>query len=201
MSNIMINSRFGSPGDLCRLSMTCKKLKDFTAAAEDLWKAACAKQGFRYQASQGVWVPTKVANGWFAYYSTRMLVRWRVRTLMKRLRDFLPIDASSCFRPGLPAETLLLVESRLHCELPWEIWELYRYKDGQENRVEATFAYDGRLLALQEPVRLALIPFTDEFGSKRRYMFDLMGRIYLQSGFTHLLVADNLVAFLHSLLR
>ncbi len=75
---------------------------------------------------------------------------------MKRLLLHLDVVSAQAFRPPASLEELQAAEKTLHVELPWELWEVYRFRNGQEAEAGVQFANGARLLTLQEMVPSAL---------------------------------------------
>lgn len=74
-----------------------------------------------------------------------------MRRLLKRYLAFLPRPSQLAFGTGgASAEQLAAAEARLGLPVPWEVWELYRYNDGQAPGTGVFFADDARLLCLDE---------------------------------------------------
>ena len=90
------------------------------------------------------------------YFTARMSVRHRLRGWLRKLSLFLdPRSAAALHRPGASVQALQAAERQLQLLLPWELFELLRWADGQEadmggRGVQAI--HGARLLSLREVV-------------------------------------------------
>ncbi|PNG99769.1 hypothetical protein TSOC_014447, partial [Tetrabaena socialis] len=94
--------------------------------------------------------PLELDRRWFAYYSARMLGRRNVRRYLKLYIPFLSRPSSMALMPGASAQEIAARERQLGIDLPSELWELYRFRNGQAPGPFITFADDMRLLGLGE---------------------------------------------------
>lgn len=79
-----------------------------------------------------------------------MLLRWQVRSAFKQVIPFLDYVSQAALQPGATIQQLQGCEQRLGVTLPWQIWEMYRFRNGQYRQLNIDFAYGGRLLSLEE---------------------------------------------------
>eukprot|EP00877_Chromochloris_zofingiensis_P001491 jgi/Chrzof1/11342/Cz05g33030.t1 len=69
---------------------------------------------------------------------------------MRKYTPFLTRASMMAINPGVDAGELTAAEVRLGLRLPWELWELYRYRNGQAPGMGVSFVDDARLLMLPE---------------------------------------------------
>ncbi|GAB4817692.1 hypothetical protein N2152v2_004738 [Parachlorella kessleri] len=79
-----------------------------------------------------------------------MRARWVLRQQLRRLNQFLDPLSRASFRPRASREALEETEAALQLRLPWALFELYCWADGQEPRSGVQFAQGARLLTLLE---------------------------------------------------
>lgn len=92
----------------------------------------------------------------YDYFRARLTARHRLRSWLRRMHTFLdPASAAALRRAGASVARLQAAEARLGHRLPWELFELLRWADGQERVAagRAAQALNGaRLLGLSEVV-------------------------------------------------
>lgn len=133
----------GSPADVCKLLLSSKKFKAAMHVAEPYWASQSCKQGWRQDQKDP-------SASFFHHYSRRMLMRRQVRSAFKQVIPFLDYVSQAALQPGATVQQLTACEERLGVSLPWQIWEMYRFRNGQDRQLNIDFAYGGRLLGLEE---------------------------------------------------
>ncbi|KAK9838845.1 hypothetical protein WJX74_004402 [Apatococcus lobatus] len=144
----------GSPAHAARLLTTSKSLREMVQACESFWRALCIQAGFRqpFQLASspcGLTDDGTSTSASHVLYKARMQTRWALRKAFKHLQLFLP--SHHAFRPGLSIAELEGTERAAGFNLPVQLAELYRYRNGQES---GDFAYGARLLGLHEVLSL-----------------------------------------------
>lgn len=167
--------------------------------------------------TKGVWADQCRRLGWASklepglldwnFFCARMRFRWKLRRKLRQYCSFLDVRSFSAVRPGASVICLQTIESKIGRPLPWSMFELWRWADGQDarDRGGVQFLNGARLLSSSEALELGgycldarpLIPFTDEIRGRKRYCMDLDGKVWLCSGFNTLHVADSLYELLH----
>ncbi|KAG2498981.1 hypothetical protein HYH03_003168 [Edaphochlamys debaryana] len=141
-----------NPGQVVKLALTCRALYKSLTEAEGLWEALCVRQGWskapRPPPPGQLPVARELALRWHDFYSRRMGCRRNVRRFMKLYIPFLSRASSMALLPGALPEELAACERRLRVALPWELWELYRFRSGQAPG--GLWEVDMRLLGLDE---------------------------------------------------
>jgi hypothetical protein len=148
-----------SPRDAVRLAFASRQLYTIQAEAPPIapfWAAQCARMAWPldWVAAEG---PAGAECRAFAYFCARSAARWRLRRALKAYRAYMPrLDAAALRPPAAPGE-VARVEENLQLHLPWELFELARWADGQEalSRGGANFLNDTRLLPIAEAGRAA----------------------------------------------
>ncbi|WIA09553.1 hypothetical protein OEZ86_012118 [Tetradesmus obliquus] len=202
-------------GQLLRLALACRQNMRMVAEAEWFWQQQCEHLG---------WLSS--ASPWFDYFRLRMASRWRLRTLMRKYMPFLNIHSRLAFEPGASIAQLAAVEDRLGMRLPWELWEVLRFRAGQAAGGHVSFVDSCRLLGLNElhvlhidaPARPSLSPkaaapgAAAASGSKAviAFLSNTMGStaygvaqdasVHIVRGFTQRRVAGSMSGFLQHLL-
>ncbi|DBA76052.1 TPA: hypothetical protein ACH3X1_009800 [Trebouxia sp. C0004] len=143
--NTLTLRALGNPGDVCRLMLSCKRLRAAVQAQIPFWLQQCQKQGWRVTDEKATESGTI-----FNYYSRRMLMRWQVRSAFKQVIPFLDYTSQAALLTGATVQQLEACEQRLGITLPWQVWEMYRFRNGQDSALNIDFAYGGRLLSLEE---------------------------------------------------
>ncbi|KAL0055190.1 hypothetical protein WJX82_008499 [Trebouxia sp. C0006] len=143
--NTLTRHALGNPGDVCRLMLSCKRLRATMHALVPFWLQQCQKQGWRVTDERATQSGTV-----FSYYSRRMLMRWQVRSAFKQVIPFLDYTSQAALLTGATVQQLEACEQRLGITLPWQVWEMYRFRNGQDRALNIDFAYGGRLLSLKE---------------------------------------------------
>ncbi|KAL0035235.1 hypothetical protein WJX79_007672 [Trebouxia sp. C0005] len=143
--NTLTLHALGNPGDVCRLMLSCKRLRAAVHALVPFWLQQCQKQGWRVTDERATQSGTV-----FNYYSRRMLMRWQVRSAFKQVIPFLDYTSQAALLTGASVQQLEACEQRLGITLPWQVWEMYRFRNGQDRALNIDFAYGGRLLSLEE---------------------------------------------------
>ncbi|GLI58634.1 hypothetical protein VaNZ11_000370 [Volvox africanus] len=160
--------RRANPGQVIKLALVCRALLNTVTSAEGLWEQLSISHGWsrrptvRQRAAALTGAYTTGPEGglsaadfdrhWFHYYTHRMTCRRNVRRFVRLYSAFLSRPSKMALMPGAEAAALSACEQRLSVELPWELWELYRFRNGQAPGTLVTFADDMRLLGLHELV-------------------------------------------------
>ncbi|KAF5840346.1 hypothetical protein DUNSADRAFT_17042 [Dunaliella salina] len=139
-----------NPGEACKMALVCKQWHDAVTNRSDLyWRDQCIKVGF--------WNPPEsrspdcaTDNQWFFYFAKRMICRVRIRNFFLKYVAFLPRTGQLAFNPGASLPELDQTEHKLGVRMPWELWELYRYRNGQSPASGVFWTDDTRLLCLSE---------------------------------------------------
>ncbi|KAI3433482.1 hypothetical protein D9Q98_003294 [Chlorella vulgaris] len=133
--------------DVVHLAFSSRALFEAVAAAEPLWQQQCHRLGWSLE-----WLATLPpgTSSW-RYFCGRMALRRRLRCQLSSLARFLdPLSAAAIQRPAA-VEQIREVERALQAPLPWELFELYRWCDGQAaERGGVHFLHAARLLSLRE---------------------------------------------------
>ncbi|KAL3136789.1 hypothetical protein ABBQ38_005502 [Trebouxia sp. C0009 RCD-2024] len=148
----------GNPGDVCRLMLSCKRLKASMHTMEPFWQRQCLKQGWGEPSEADATLTS------FDYYSKRMLLRWQVRSAFRQVIPFLDYTSQAALQPGASVQQLEACQARLGVTFPWQFWEMYRFRNGQDNQLNIDFAYGGRLLSLAELSLDIAVPFSTSIG-------------------------------------
>ncbi|KAL6754897.1 hypothetical protein V8C86DRAFT_2687540 [Haematococcus lacustris] len=137
------------PASAVSLCLACRALKA-AVSQSSFWLAKCKAQGWVPHQTEANALEAGTDPQWCFLYSKRMLCRWRVRRFMKLYIPFLSRSSQMAMNPGAGIAALAAAEARLGHALPWELWELYRFRDGQAHASGVTFCDDMRMLALEE---------------------------------------------------
>lgn len=139
----------GSPGDVLRLMATCKSAWRALCSASPLWSPQCAALGWITHQPAAPGACPAGASG-FQYFRSRMQVRWTVRCTLRRYQPFLNPSSRQAFIMGATIQQLQQVETALGHALPCQLWELYRYRNGQAPGLSVEFVEGARMLMLHE---------------------------------------------------
>eukprot|EP00884_Botryococcus_braunii_P001691 jgi/Botrbrau1/11522/Bobra.0393s0002.1 len=147
----------GTPGDVFKLALVSTGLRSMISE-DPVWITCCERQGWSYEQAVSRGEEQPRANGCCNYYCQRMSARLLIRNLLRRLVNFLAsspalggsqfLSLQAGFFSGASTKMLDAFENMIGIHLPWQIWELWRYHNGQQS--SATFANGARLLSLQE---------------------------------------------------
>lgn len=192
----------GSARDVIKLALAHSTFWTFMSDCSltaSIWTAQCHRLGWASK-----W-ETRIL-GW-NYFCGRMQFRWKLRQKLRQYCSFLDARSLNAVRAGASVMYLQEIESRMKSCLPWGLFELWRWGDGQDIDRGVQFINGARLLSSAESLEIGhwldtrhLIPFTDELRGRKRYCMDLKGQVWLSSGFNTLHVADSLCDLLHKTL-
>eukprot|EP01024_Parvocaulis_polyphysoides_P005391 TRINITY_DN11348_c0_g1_i1.p1 TRINITY_DN11348_c0_g1~~TRINITY_DN11348_c0_g1_i1.p1 ORF type:complete len:233 (-),score=22.76 TRINITY_DN11348_c0_g1_i1:236-934(-) len=198
---VEVLSVVGKPGAVLNFMLVNKKTYQVVQSLDDLWREQCHKQGWYHDEAQ--------QHQWFQHYCQRQQARWSVRKLLKQYIHYMDIKSQSALQRGASAGQIAFHEQRLQAKLPWELWELYRHRNGQEYQLQAVFVDELRLLQLHEVVcesrqivvdgqfqDILIIKFTDNGRGGRFYGAALDGKIYICTGFRTIFFSEGIAAFL-----
>eukprot|EP01026_Neomeris_dumetosa_P078563 TRINITY_DN8506_c0_g1_i2.p1 TRINITY_DN8506_c0_g1~~TRINITY_DN8506_c0_g1_i2.p1 ORF type:complete len:232 (-),score=18.85 TRINITY_DN8506_c0_g1_i2:220-915(-) len=199
-----------NPAAVINLMLVNKKMFVTVQSLDELWQEKCSCQGWYHEG-----VTDKLQKSeWFKHYCQRMQARWRIRRLLKLYIRFLNIRSQSALQPGANAGMIALHEQRLGFQLPWELWELFRYRNGQLQEVGAIFIDELRLYRLQETISetrqvvfdgqfkdIKVIKVTDEGRGGKYFAVGEDGNVYACSGFRTIIVANSVGALIQRLLH
>eukprot|EP01025_Chloroclados_australasicus_P057959 TRINITY_DN724_c0_g4_i2.p2 TRINITY_DN724_c0_g4~~TRINITY_DN724_c0_g4_i2.p2 ORF type:complete len:268 (-),score=8.69 TRINITY_DN724_c0_g4_i2:1138-1941(-) len=202
-----------NPGVVLNFMLVNKKMYSMVQSLNDLWQEKCQRQGW-YQHKE-CFPESCMNDNWFRYYCIRMQARWRIRRLLKLYIPFLDIRSRSALQPGAQPGQIAFNEQRLGIELPFELWELYRFRNGQQHELGAMFSDEQRLLPLHETIcqtrqvvvngqyqDVKVVQLTDSGNGGKRYcVVDYKGNVYVCSGFRTILMWDSIGSFIQRLLR
>ncbi len=194
---------------------------------DTLWCSQCVALGWD--------APPPPTSTWWSYFSRRMTIRHAVRSMVRRVLAFLGRASQSALMPGCTITILQACDQRLRQQcgsgLPWELWELYRFRNGQADIPGAVF-FNGacRLLPCPDAVlmhchehvnppifggggrgegilggqpnnHLLMVVSTAERGG-RKYAVSLVdGSVWWVSGFATRRLGGSLVEVLRQMLR
>ncbi|CAL8463513.1 g3047 [Coccomyxa elongata] len=218
----------GKIKDVLNVYEVSKQFKSAVENAQLFWENACYAAGFKVLVANAsgdlAWDPEVPPQGtWWLYFCARMRDRYKIRRLLRIYIPFLDHWSRGSFQYGLDASDIAELLSEHRVKLPWQIQELYHWKNGQNSSyMGVQFAYGTRLLSLQEVLEgyaeamkaekpgpsdeivvvegAACFPLTTERAGKQ-YCFDNKGAIYLKHGWNSICVAEDLAGFLQLLLR
>lgn len=137
--------------------------------------------------------------------------------MMRRYVAFIGPAGIAALQGGCAAATLQACEARLakhQLRMPWELWEVYRYKNGQADLPNAAFFNGSRFLPCQDAVLLhcagvqdgsladpsLLEVGTPERGRRAVAVSLLDGSVHWVAGFASRKLSDSFVAHLQQLL-
>jgi len=139
-----------NPGEACKMALVCKQWQDAVTNRADLfWRDQCIKVGY-WSSPESKSRDCTTDNQWFFYFAKRMMCRVRIRYFFHKYVAFLPRAGQLAFNPGASLPELDQAEHRLGARMPWELWELYRYRNGQAPASGVFWTDDTRLLCLSE---------------------------------------------------
>ncbi|GFR42953.1 hypothetical protein Agub_g3842 [Astrephomene gubernaculifera] len=142
-----------NPGQVMKLALACRTLLRAISEAEGFWERMCISHGWSRPATRPRASGTSARDldwRWFRYYSARMTSRRNVRRFFKLYIPFLSRPSSMALMPGASPAQLSACEARLGALLPWELWELLRFRGGQAAGPGVAFLDDMRLLGVEE---------------------------------------------------
>eukprot|EP00191_Tetraselmis_sp_GSL018_P024278 CAMPEP_0177626916 /NCGR_PEP_ID=MMETSP0419_2-20121207/30920_1 /TAXON_ID=582737 /ORGANISM="Tetraselmis sp., Strain GSL018" /LENGTH=297 /DNA_ID=CAMNT_0019128025 /DNA_START=173 /DNA_END=1066 /DNA_ORIENTATION=+ len=181
-----------NPGEIFRLGLVCKCLRHAIASYDSFWEQRILSLGwsFAHESSssssstagaaeepepsagrllgrQRAEAPT---GSPFMRFAGRMQLRWQLRGAVKRLVGFMDAPSAMAMAKGASVAELSEAEERLRVPLPAEVWESFRFRNGQLCWPGAEFVDSARLLSLQEMVKevLGAVKGLEVIGSRVR---------------------------------
>lgn len=146
----------GSCRDAVKLASANKKLWGTLTGTPEMgtfWLQQCQRMGWSLEwlrLSQAAGQQPLLFLGW-KYFTARMRTRWRFRRIMRTFTSFLGPLSSTALQSGVTVEELHAAEAALGVPLPWELFELFRWVNGQnEGAGRVDFLNGGRLPSLKE---------------------------------------------------
>lgn len=189
---------------------------------DTLWQAQCVALGWAHvndHAPPPAPAPAPVPRwGWWRYYSHRMTLRSRVRAMLRQYVQFLSPAGRAALQPGCAVATLRACEARLQrhqLSMPWELWEVYRFKNGQADLgLHVAFFNGSRFLPCQDAVLLHCAALeqgglaeprlmevgTPERGGRCHAVSLVDGSVWWVAGFASRKLSDSFVGHLQQLL-